>query len=168
MLRRLLDAGSSAKDAAAQVDRAIELADGCETIGSVYYFSVPCAYSQTNEKGNYVPKSDMVFILKPFSRALGAFQGKTAGGVEIDERWKQNDGLVNTISERAPFHAPQKDIDMDNIETGIWNVFPTMNADHMFFSGGFFRTTDIRSYYVDYIQFVNTLPAAKQAVQDAA
>lgn len=151
-----------------QVDRAIELADSCETIGSVYYFSVPCTHAQPNEKGNYVPKSDMVFILKPFSRALGAFQGVTAGGVEIDERWKENDGLVNTISERAPFHAPQKDIDMDNIEPGVWNVFPTLNADHMFFSGGFFRTTDIRSYFVDYVQFINTLPSAQQEMQDAA
>ena len=88
---------------------------------------------------------------------MGMFEGVTAGGVELDESWKENDGLVNTISERAPFHAPQKDIDPENIEPGIWNVYPTMHADHMFFSGGFFRTTDIRTYFVNYIQSVNTL-----------
>ena len=140
-----------------QVDRAIEIADACETIDSVYYFSVPCTCSQPNEKGDQVPLSKMVFLMKPLSRAMGMFEGVTAGGVELDESWKENDGLVNTISERAPFHAPQKDIDPENIEPGIWNVYPTMHADHMFFSGGFFRTTDIRTYFVNYIQSVNTL-----------
>lgn len=143
-----------------QIDRAIEIADACETIDSVYYFSVPCSYTAPDKYGNYQPEKKMVFLLKPFSYALGVYEGVTANGVEIDEKWKENDGLVNTISERAPFHAPQKDIDFDNIETGIWNVFPTMHADHMFFSGGFFRTTDIRPYYMDYIQFINTLPTA--------
>ncbi len=141
-----------------QVDRAMEIANSCETIKSVYYFSVPCTCSQPDGKGNQTPKSNMVFLMKPLCRAIGMFEGVTAGGVQLDDRWKENDGLVNTISERAPFNAPQKDIDLDNIESGIWNVYPTMQADHMFFSGGFLRTTDVRTYFVDYIQRINTLP----------
>ena len=140
-----------------QVDRAIEITGSCETIGSVYYFSVPCSCSHPDENGRYWPESDMVFLMKPLSTAIGMFRGVTAGGVELDDKWKENDGLVNTISARAPFGAPQKDIDLDNIEPGVWNVFPTMHADHMFFSGGFLRTTDIRTYYVDFIQRINTL-----------
>lgn len=140
-----------------QVDRAIEITSACETIESVYYFSVPCSCSQPDGKGRQVPKSDMVFLMKPLSRAMGMFTGTTAGGVELDETWKENDGLVNTVSERAPFNAPQRDIDLENIEPGIWNVFPTMQADHMFFSGGFLRTTDIRTYYMDHIRMINTL-----------
>ncbi len=141
-----------------RLDRAQELARSWETIDSVYYFSYCCTCSQPGIAGTQVPKSEMVFIMKPLSTAIGMFQGETKGGVKIDDKWRENDGLVNTISERAPFGAPQKDIDMDNIETGIWNVFPTLHADHMFFSGGFFRTTDVRTFYVDYIQLINTLP----------
>ncbi len=140
-----------------EVDRAIEITSACETIDSVYYFSMPCSYSESDGKGHQVPKRDMVFVMKSLSTAIGMFRGVTANGVELDEKWQENDGLVNTISERAPFNAPQKDIEIDNIETGIWNVFPTMNADHMFFSGGFLRTTDIRTFYVDYIKMINTL-----------
>ena len=143
-----------------RVDRAAELANSWETIDSVYYFSYCCTCSQPGLGNTQVPKSKMVFIMKPLSTAIGMFEGETAGGVKLDDSWKENDGLVNTISERAPFNAPQKDIDMDNIEPGIWNVFPTLQADHMFFSGGFFRTTDVRTFYVDYIQTINTLPVA--------
>ena len=140
-----------------RVDRAQELAKSWETIDSVYYFSYCCTCSQPGISGTQLPKANMVFIMKPLSTAIGMFQGETKGGVKLDDKWRENDGLVNTISERAPFGAPQKDIDMDNIETGIWNVFPTLQADHMFFSGGFFRTTDVRTFYVDYIQMINTL-----------
>lgn len=140
-----------------RVDRAQELAKSWETIDSVYYFSYSCSYSQPTFAGTQIPNSNMVFIMKPLSTAIGMFEGETAGGVVLDDTWKENDGLVNTISERAPFGAPVKDIDMNHIEPGIWNAFPTMQADHMFFSGGFFRTTDIRTFYVDYIQMINTL-----------
>ncbi len=140
-----------------QVDRAMEIADACETIDSVYYFSVPCMCSEPDGFGHQTPERNMVFLMKPLGMTIGMFKGETAAGVKLDESWQVNDGLVNTISERAPFNAPQKDIDLDNIEPGIWNVYPTMHADHMFFSGGFFRTTDIRTYYVDYIQRINTL-----------
>lgn len=140
-----------------EVDRAIEITSSCETVSSVYYFSVPCSCSQPDGNGRQIPKPEMVALMKPLCRAIGMFHGTTAGGVELDEKWRENDGLVNTVSERAPLGAPQKDIDFDHIEPGIWNVFPTMQADHMFFSGGFLRTTDIRTYYVAYIQRINTL-----------
>lgn len=141
-----------------RLDRAQELARSWETIDSVYYFSYCCTCSKEGLAGTQMPKNEMVFIMKPLSTAIGMFQGETKGGVKIDDKWRENDGLVNTISERAPFDAPQKDIDLDNIETGVWNVFPTLQADHMFFSGGFFRTTDVRTFYVDYIRLINTLP----------
>ncbi len=140
-----------------QVDRAIELADACETVDSVYYFSVPCAYSRVANNGNSVPLAGMVPMFLLTSKAIGMFRGVTAGGVVLDESWQENDGLVNTISELAPFHAPQQPLDLSHIEPGIWNIFPTLHADHMMFNGGFLRPTDIRNYYIDYIQMINTL-----------
>ena len=140
-----------------QVDRAIEIADMCETIPSVYYFSVPCSYTYKDKDGKSVPFPDMVPFFLPTAEAIGKFSGVTAGGVVLDEKWQENDGLVNTISERAPFHAPQKDIDPAHIEPGIWNVFPTIHWDHMFFNGGFLKTSDARTYFVDYIERINTL-----------
>ena len=60
-----------------------------------------------------------------------AYKGKTKGGVVIDESWRENDGLVNTISAVAPFGAPSKPLDRADIRPGIWNVFPTLDGDHM-------------------------------------
>ena len=142
-----------------QVDRAISITNSCETIDSVYYFSHSTMLTETDNEDHQVPNRRMVFIMKPLSKTIGMFEGVTANGVELNDDWKPNDGLVNTISERAPFNAPQKDIDFDNVEPGIWNAFPVRNADHMFYSGGFLRTTDVRTFYVDYIDWINSLPA---------
>ncbi len=142
-----------------QVDRAISITSSCETIDSVYYFSHSTMLSESDNEDHQVPNRRMVFIMKPLSKTIGMFEGVTANGVELNDDWKPNDGLVNTISERAPFNAPQKDIDFDNVEPGIWNAFPVRNADHMFYSGGFLRTTDVRTFYVDYIDWINSLPA---------
>lgn len=141
-----------------QVDRAIEIADRCETIPSVYYFSVPCSYTKVDANGNSVPLSDMTPMFIPTAKSIGMFKGVTAGGVVLDESWQENDGLVNTVSERAPLHAPQKAFDPERIEPGIWNVFPTVQADHMHFNGGFLHPTDIRTYFIRYIDRINSLP----------
>ncbi len=140
-----------------QVDRAIEITGSCKMIPSVYYFSMPCSYTHLDKNGNSVPNADMVPLFLSTSRAIGMYKGVTKGGVVLDEKWQENDGLVNTISERAPFGAPQKDIDMKHIKPSIWNVFPTINDDHMIFNGGLVRHTDARTFFVNYIQMVNTL-----------
>ena len=88
---------------------------------------------------------------------IGAYTGKTAGGVEIDTSWCENDGLVNTISEKAPLGAPSKPFDRKEIEAGMWNVLPTLEADHMWLQGGLMRKHDIRDFYTRLIKMIDAL-----------
>jgi triacylglycerol esterase/lipase EstA (alpha/beta hydrolase family) len=61
----------------------------------------------------------------------------TPDGIPLDERWQPNDGLVNTISAKAPFTEPQKDFDPAHIEKGIWQVMPVCSGwDHTDIVGG--------------------------------
>nr|MCR4939923.1 hypothetical protein [Treponemataceae bacterium] len=43
------------------------------------------------------------------SLRMGSFEGITPDGIELGKEWQRNDGLVNTISARAPSFAPAED-----------------------------------------------------------
>ena len=65
------------------------------------------------------------------SYQIGQYSGIIKGGTVIDDTWKENDGLVNTISAMAPLNAPHTQLDRKNVKPGIWNIFPTYDGDHM-------------------------------------
>jgi hypothetical protein len=88
------------------------------------------------------------------SRQMGAYAGTTAGGIIADESWRDNDGLVNTISASVPAGAPSKPLDRASIEKGIWNVFPVQRADHMWMQGGLMKHHDIREFYLDLLKLI--------------
>ncbi|MBR0508487.1 MAG: hypothetical protein IJJ85_00055 [Clostridia bacterium] len=139
------------------IDNAIPLAQSFETLSGVYYFSIPCCKTTVQEDGTSYPGDPMELMFRTSSEAIGKASGVTAGGFVYDESWQPNDGLVNTISARAPFGAPQKDIDRDDIDPGIWNVFPTYDGDHMALQGGFTHMNPIRELYMDLINMINGL-----------
>lgn len=139
------------------IDNAMKMLEGIETLSDVYYFSIPCSYTDQQEDGTWVPKKDMEPLFVSASERIGKYTGVTEGGYVIDEKWQQNDGLVNTYSARAPFNAPQKDIDRDDIQPGIWNVLPTFEGDHMSLQGGLIFSDNIREVYVDLLNMINTI-----------
>ena len=139
------------------IDNALTMLEGIETLSHVYYFSIPCSYTVQQEDGTWVPKDDMEPLFVSASERIGKYTGVTEGGYVIDERWQENDGLVNTYSARAPFNAPQKDIDRDDIRPGIWNVMPTFDGDHMSLQGGLIYNDNIRELYVDLLNMINTI-----------
>ena len=49
--------------------------------------------------------------LSKTSALMGSYTGVTLGGFVIDESWQENDGLVNTISSKAPIGASAVDYD---------------------------------------------------------
>lgn len=112
-------------------DGAAKLNKTIKTVDSIYYFSY--AYSTTYQ-GNILdiqlPKIGTLPILSPIAAVMGAFNGTTADGIVIDKSWRENDGLVNVISAKYPFGEDFCDYDKDNINKGIWNVFPTKTGDH--------------------------------------
>ena len=154
--------GRSDEDTAAwdmHIDNAIPMAETFTVVDGVYYFSIPCCLTDIDpETGNSVPDTaHMETMFQVSSREMGAFTGYTAGGYYLDESWQPNDGLVNTVSARAPFGQPQKDFDKNDIEPGVWNVMPTYRGDHMSLQGDLLKTNDVRQLYADLIRLINGL-----------
>ena len=77
------------------------------------------------------------------------------GGTEIDESWRENDGLVNTLSAKAPLGAPAQPLDRDAVRPGIWNVLPIVEGDHMWPQGGLLRRYDIRDFYRELLAMID-------------
>ncbi len=134
------------------IDNALEMNRRIETLKNVYYFSVPCCFTE-----NGIPKRGMEGLFVMRSLQIGCYTGRTKGGFAIDDSWRENDGLVNTISARAPIGEPQKELDKTNIEKGIWNVLPTVDGDHMWLQGGLVHRHDIRSFYLDLLRMIEKL-----------
>lgn len=76
------------------------------------------------------PRADMIPYFKAFAgewivpslyqRGMGAYTQSAPGRVRIDSAWFPNDGVVNTISMRAPDGHPVRDYDGTAVK-GTWN-----------------------------------------------
>ena len=141
------------------IDNALALNATIETRPDVYYFAVPCSATYPGKDGTQVPKTTwMEGMFRKTSRYMGAYSGITAGGVVIDDRWKENDGLVNTVSSYAPIGAPAQAFDPSNIQPGVWNEMPVFQGDHMSIIGGMTIKKDIRPFYLNLLQMIDALP----------
>lgn len=124
----------------------------------VYYLSVACDATVSAGNGMRVPDP---LLMEPLffksSTLMGRYSGTTEAGCVIDDEWHANDGLVNTVSARAPFNAPQRSLDRDNIEKGIWNVMPDIRSHHSFFQGGYFKKEDPYSFFEDLMELLSGL-----------
>lgn len=167
MLARMMAIGTSPKrdgrdeqdyaDHDMHLDRAGELNRRMAVLPDIYYFSVPCSLTEKAQDGTYRPKRGMepLFVLR--ANQIGAYIGRTAGGITVDESWRENDGLVNTSSARFPTGAPFQQLNRDHIQPGIWNVFPTVKGDHMWPQGGLLHRHDIRAFYLDMLSMIDGL-----------
>lgn len=141
--RKGADDSRDARDCAEhdmQIDAARLLNQRISVLPHVLYLSVPCSFTKKNRAGFYVPEKGMepVFIMR--SVQMGRYRGKTKGGVVLDESWWENDGRVSTISETAPFGAPQTPLDKNHLRVGMWNVYPAYHGDHMSLQGAFSKS----------------------------
>ncbi len=140
------------------IDNAMAMNEWLETLPNAYYFSIPCDATTQNEDGTYSPvESKMESLFVSSSKAMGAYTGETKGGYVIDESWRQNDGLVNTVSAKAPTSAPSKDYEEGNVTTGVWNIMPTYDGDHMSLQGGLTKVNDVKDLYVELLSMINKL-----------
>lgn len=124
----------------------------------IYYISLACDATKPGKNGRRVPDRklmDPVLVQKGIH--MGAYTGTTAAGCVVDDAWHANDGLVNTISEHAPFGAPQKPLDRNCIERGVWNVMEDLHVDHGFFSGGYLRKVDPHPFFAELLELLQTL-----------
>lgn len=139
------------------IDNAQKMLEKFGTENEIYYFSIPCSMTVQDENGNFVAEDGMEAIFKASANAIGKTTGQTAGGFVIDDSWKENDGLVNTISAKAPLGAPQQDLDVNNITKGVWNVYPVYHGDHMSLQGGLTHTNNVRELYVNHLTMINSI-----------
>lgn len=111
--------------------------------------------------GNHIKVFDDTITETMFMRSailMSKYTGKTEGGIEIDAIWQMNDGLVNTISARAPFNATSIDYKEDmEIEPGIWYVLPTLKGDHMSLHGGMTKRVKVKEMYLDLVKRISEL-----------
>ncbi len=141
------------------IDRALAQNEKIATLPNIYYFSVACCSTEKQPDGSQRPvpaKTEFLYYAR--SLQMGAYTGVTPGGFVIDDSWRRNDGLVNTVSARAPVGAPQKVLDPEHIEKGIWNILPDFDGDHMSVQGGFFHRVDVRGFYLDLLDMIRSLP----------
>ena len=140
------------------IDNALAMNARIATLPWVYYFAVPCSATEAAEGGQRPIRSMMEPMFRRSSAQMGAYTGTTTGGFVIDKSWQENDGLVNTVSAMAPIGAPSTDFDPDGIEPGIWQVMPIYHGDHMSLQGGITKRNDIRPFYLELLELIDTLP----------
>jgi len=108
------------------------------TLGNSYYFSYPMDgtknYSGLLLKGVVGDSNDMMMLLVPVATIIGTYKSNTVNSnYPINSEWLPNDGLVNTISAKAPFSEESVEFPEGNIweiGKGVWNVMPVMRGDH--------------------------------------
>ena len=140
------------------IDNALALNQRLSLDPSVYYFSQPCDITIQRKNGTYRPmvrKTELLF--RRTSRYMGAYKGTTAGGFVCDENWQPNDGLVNTESAMYPIGDAHTHFDPDHIEPGIWNVFDTLNIDHMAVQGGLMRRHPVHPYFKKLLTMIDNV-----------
>ncbi len=148
-------------------DGAAKLNEMIETVEGVYYFSY--SYSTTHASTFItaeVPDASTLPILYPFSLAMGSFRGTTAGGISIDDTWRENDGLVSVVSATAPSDEPSVQLIVDpkdypeqweELQTGVWNIVPTKDGDHGKVIGLGSEADVTQSFYTDLFKMIDTL-----------
>ena len=142
-----------------QLDRAALLNKTLTVQDHLYYFSFPCCATLRDADGVRRPvKTQTEPMFRATATLIGSLRGTTADGFSYGEEWFDNDGLVNTVSAKAPFGAPQQDFAENDIPKGVWNVMPVTWGDHMALQGGMFRVRDVRPLFSEHLDRINRLP----------
>ena len=140
------------------IDHALAMNENISTLKNVYYFSYPCSATERNADGTYSPVDGNIDrLFRACAVRMGRFTCTTKGGYVVDEKWFENDGLVNKISALAPFNAPSAVYSGGEVATGVWNIMPTFSGDHLSINGGLFVNHNVRVFYVDLLSMINEL-----------
>ena len=112
-------------DGSRRINRAICAQD------DVYYFSFPVCGTSAKGEHKQTPSKAMLPGLRLFADLIGRYRETTPHGNVCDDAWLPNDGVVNTLSARAPSSEPSVEYQKDKpTPKGVWNVMPTLVGDH--------------------------------------
>ncbi|WP_020611129.1 esterase/lipase family protein [Sediminispirochaeta bajacaliforniensis] len=141
----------------------------------IYYFSLATSRTQYDEKRDrWIPAPGMLLPLRSTARSIGSCipeSGKDSLWEGTDAAWRENDGLVNTISMDAPSLSscdPIRRWSLDRMEVpdaGVWNFLGTLGLDHwqvhlqLPVGGACPEGYDsLLDYYIDICSFLRALP----------
>jgi triacylglycerol lipase len=142
---------------------------------NVYYFCYAGLKTSPSKKAPFYHRPDynkMAPILWVPALITGRYRGRLEHGIEIDEKWWPNDGVISVIAQKAPSigSLPEKDrdamvpFDPDNIRPGVWNDMGTLYSDH-WDPMGFgmdrdcvFSKNNIVKFYSDLAGLLRSLP----------
>ncbi len=141
------------------LDGAAELNERLHTSKEIYYFSysVDGTKDATVLGGKRIPTDDVMLALMPTTFLMGVYDKNTVTDIEINSDWLPNDGLVNTISAKAPFNEASTEYRADNIKKGVWNIMPTVRGDHGSIIGMFDRTDEANLFYVEHLKLIEAI-----------
>lgn len=127
-----------------------------KTIDSVYYFSYNGDITE-ELFGDYRIATGGKGITKALcltASLIFANTDKDFGGTYLDNSWKRSDGMVPVPSATHPRYQAYTDYDSSKeIETGVWNVMPTVDgATHSWFTG--LDSGDLRWFYDDIFELI--------------
>ena len=141
------------------IDNALALNARISTLPGTYYFAFPCSATRPAADGSQRPiRGIMEPMFRKSAAQMGSYTGTTAGGFIVDDSWRENDGLVNTVSAMAPLGAPSRVYDGGELTAGIWYVMPTHRGDHMSLQGGLLKKRPIRDDYLALLRRIDALP----------
>ena len=140
-------------DGAAKLNKMLTISD------QIYCFSFPTdATVPASHSDNRIPDTKLMDAgFLPFGLYMGRSTGVTAGGIVYDKSWFNNDGMVNTVSSKAPNDEPQKIFDANHITKGTWNIMKTFRGDHASITGGLIREVNINPFYLAQLSLINSL-----------
>lgn len=140
-------------------DGAAKINENLSAQPDIYYFSYPTDCTQPLQLfGTRFPVGALTEpVFWPFAVYMGFATGTTPGGIAYGSEWFGSDGIVNTVSSRAPFDDPQQPFDPEDIEPGVWNIMDTFPGDHASIIGGFMRAGDVRAFYAAHMAMVDAL-----------
>ncbi|WFD10579.1 esterase/lipase family protein [Tepidibacter hydrothermalis] len=144
-------------------DGAKELNSWVDAQPNIYYFS--WSTEETKEgiiTGNHYPEIGMSPMLVPFSIHMGRYTQDVEGKVEIDKKWFQNDGVVNTISMNGPKIGSKDEIVKYNkynkdVPKGKWNhmgILDSVDHEEIVGVGTVLKKGE---WYKEYAQFLGRL-----------
>lgn len=94
---------------------------------NINYF---CYTSNGLNANNLEPENIKFPLLKPLCKLIAKRElPQNQCGIEFNDSWRENDGLVNVPSALNPIDEPAKDFN-GIIEPGIWNKMPVIIGDH--------------------------------------
>jgi triacylglycerol lipase len=135
----------------------------------IYYFSIITSTTMKKEKSDFhIPVKGTSIITRTRSKIIGSRNGYWSDGNKTTSEWYENDGVVNSISMKAPISksngsdATSKYDPKDLLITGQWYWIKIPRMDHWNIIGHLAnkeRKETSKSFFISHLNRLSDLPS---------